>query len=143
FEEGKIDLDLDALVNEFVVLRAGRSRSGLARVVEEGPPLVVERVPTHVRAFGIEPKNLAQTVALHHLLDPDIPAVSIMGNAGSGKTFLALAAALEQVLEQQRYRRGSGCRPRVAGGRRGVGALPRGLIEEHAPRMAGHDDRRY
>src|SRR5680860_1422399 len=57
FDEGKITLDVDALVNEFLVLRAGRSRSGLARVVDAGSEVVLERVPTHVRAFGVEPKN--------------------------------------------------------------------------------------
>src|SRR5690606_39107255 len=90
FEVGKLAVDVEALTNEFVVLRAGRSRSALARVVEAGDQTVIERVSTHVRAFGVEPKNLPQTVALHHLLDPDIPAVSMMGTAGSGKTFLAL-----------------------------------------------------
>ncbi len=143
FEAGKISIEVDALVNEFVVLRAGRSRSGLARVVEAGEMSTLERVPTHVRAFGVEPKNLAQTVALHHLLDPDIPAVSMMGNAGTGKTFLALAAALEQVLEQQRYRRVSVYRPLVAVGRQEVGFLPGDLSEKLAPWMAAVNDNLY
>lgn len=143
FAEGKIAVDVDAVVNEFVVLRSGRSRSGLARVVETEPETVVERVPTHVRAFGIEPKNLAQTVALHHLLDPDIPAVSMMGTAGSGKTFLALATALEQVLEQERYRRVSVYRPLVAVGRQEVGFLPGDLSEKLAPWMAAVNDNLY
>ena len=90
FQEGKITLDeIDAIVNQFVLLRSGASRSALARVIQAEPTVVVERVPTHVRAFGVEPKNVRQTVALHQLLDPDIPAVSLMGMAGTGKTFLA------------------------------------------------------
>src|SRR5690606_21871280 len=132
FDQGQLELDVPALVHEFVVLRAGRSRSGLARVVQTEPSTVVERVSTHVRAFGVEPKNLQQTVALHHLLDPDIAAVSMMGRAGSGKTFLALAAALEQVLEQQRYRRVTVYRPLVAVGRQEVGYLPGDLSEKLA-----------
>lgn len=143
FEEGKITVEVDALVNEFVVLRAGRSRSGLARVVDANGAATLERVPTHVRAFGVEPKNLPQTVALHHLLDPDIPAVSMMGNAGSGKTFLALAAALEQVLEQRRYRRVTVYRPLVAVGRQEVGFLPGDLSEKLAPWMAAVNDNLY
>ncbi|HEX2153310.1 MAG TPA: PhoH family protein [Acidimicrobiia bacterium] len=143
FEEGKITLQVPALLNEFVVVRAGRSRSGLARVVEAGERTTLERVPTHVRAFGVEPKNLHQTVALHHLLDPDIAAVSMMGNAGSGKTFLALAAALEQVIEQQRYRRVSVYRPLVAVGRQEVGYLPGDLSEKLAPWMAAVNDNLY
>ncbi len=143
FEVGKLAVDVEALTNEFVVLRAGRSRSALARVVEAGDQTVIERVSTHVRAFGVEPKNLPQTVALHHLLDPDIPAVSMMGTAGSGKTFLALAAALDQVLEQQRYRRVSVYRPLIAVGRQEVGYLPGDLSDKLAPWMAAVNDNLY
>jgi PhoH-like ATPase len=141
FEEGKIALDVAAMVNQFVLLRSGASRSALARVIQSEPTVVVERVPTHVRAFGAEPKNVRQTVALHQLLDPDIAAVSLMGMAGTGKTFLALAAALEQVLEQGRYRRVSVYRPLVAVGRQEVGYLPGDLNEKLAPWMAAvHDN---
>jgi PhoH-like ATPase len=144
FDEGKISFDgITSAVNEFVVLRSGVSRSALARVVQAEPEVVLERVPTHVRAFGVEPKNLAQTVALHHLLDPDIPAVALMGMAGTGKTFLALAAALEQVLEQGRYRRVSVYRPLVAVGRQEVGYLPGDLNEKLAPWMAAVHDNLY
>lgn len=144
FEEGKITLEgVESVVNEFVVLRSGISRSALARVLQTTPETVVERVPTHVRAFGVEPKNLAQTVALHQLLDPSIPAVSLMGMAGTGKTFLALAAALEQVLEQRRYRRVSVYRPLVAVGRQEVGYLPGDLGEKLAPWMAAVHDNLY
>jgi PhoH-like ATPase len=142
FEEGKIELSgAEALVNQFVLLREGASRSALARVIQSDPTLIIERVPTHVKAFGVEPKNLRQTVALHQLLDPDIPAVSMMGMAGTGKTFLALAAALEQVLEQGRYRKVSVYRPLVAVGRQEVGFLPGDLNEKLAPWMAAvHDN---
>lgn len=142
FEEGKIELSgVEALVNQFVVLREGASRSALARVIQSEPTLVVERVPAQARAFGVEPKNLRQTVALHQLLDPDIPAVSMMGMAGTGKTFLALAAALEQVLEQGRYRKVSVYRPLIAVGRQEVGFLPGDLGEKLAPWMAAvHDN---
>jgi PhoH-like ATPase len=143
FDEGKIALEgTDATVNQFVLLRSGRSRSALARVIQSDPT-VVERVPTHVRAFGVEPKNVRQTVALHQLLDPDIPAVSLMGMAGTGKTFLALAAALEQVLEQGRYRRVSVYRPLIAVGRQEVGYLPGDLNEKLAPWMAAVHDNLY
>jgi PhoH-like ATPase len=143
FEEGKVELEeVAAQVNEFMILRSGTSRSALARVVQAGPT-VLERVPTHVRAFGVDPKNVRQTVALHQLLDPDIPAVSVMGMAGTGKTFLALAAALEQVLELGRYRRVSVYRPLVAVGRQEVGYLPGDLNDKLAPWMAAVHDNLY
>ena len=144
FDEGKIELQgVEAEVNQFIVLKAGTSHSALARVIESDPVVTVERVPTHVRAFGVEPKNVRQTVALHQLLDPDIPAVSVMGMAGTGKTFLALAAALEQVVEQGRYRRVSVYRPLVAVGRQEVGYLPGDLNEKLAPWMAAVHDNLY
>ncbi len=142
FQEPKLVLeDVEALTNEFVVLRAGVSRSAIARVIQADPDVVVERVGSHPKAFGVEPKNLRQTVALQHLLDPEIPAVSIIGTAGSGKTFLALAAALEQVLETGRYRKVSVYRPLVAVGRQEVGFLPGDLSEKLQPWMAAiHDN---
>ncbi len=144
FDEGKLELDdVDAPVNEFLVLRSGSSRSALARVVQADPRVVVERMPNHVKAFGVEPKNVRQTIALHQLLEPDIPAVSLMGMAGTGKTFLSLAAALEQVLEQGRYRRVSVYRPLVAVGRQEVGYLPGDLSEKLAPWMAAVHDNLY
>jgi len=144
FDEGKLEVDgLEAAVNEFVIMKSGASRSAIARVIQSEPSAVVERMPTHVRAFGVEPKNVRQTVALHQLLDPDIPAVSLMGMAGSGKTFLSLAAALEQVLEQERYRRVSVYRPLVAVGRQEVGYLPGDLNEKLHPWMAAVHDNLY
>lgn len=144
FDEGKLEIDdVDAPVNEFLVLRSGPSRSALARVVQADPTVVVERMPNHVKAFGVEPKNVRQTIALHQLLDPDIPAVSLMGMAGTGKTFLSLAAALEQVLEQGRYRRVSVYRPLVAVGRQELGYLPGDLSEKLAPWMAAVHDNLY
>jgi PhoH-like ATPase len=77
------------------------------------------------------------------LLNPDIPAVSLMGMAGTGKTFLALAAALEQVLETGRYRRVSVYRPLIAVGRQEVGYLPGDLSDKLAPWMAAVHDNLY
>lgn len=54
-------------------------------------------------AWGISPKNIGQAMALHSLLDPHIDLVILTGPAGSGKTLLALAAALEMVVERNMY----------------------------------------
>jgi PhoH-like ATPase len=112
-------------------------------VIQSEPHTVVERVPNHLRVFGVEPKNLRQTVAMHLLMDPDVPAVSLMGMAGTGKTFLALAAGLEQVLEMGRYRKVTVYRPLVAVGRQEVGFLPGDLSEKLAPWMAAVHDNLY
>lgn len=143
YAENKVVLEeSQVLVNEFLVLRHG-SQSALVRVIQSEPQTAVERVPNHLRVFGVEPQNLRQTVAMHLLMDPDIPAVSLMGMAGTGKTFLALAAGLEQVLEMGRYRRVSVYRPLVAVGRQEVGFLPGDLSEKLAPWMAAVHDNLY
>jgi PhoH-like ATPase len=142
FTEGKLVLEgVSALVNQFVVLRCGPSQSGMGRVVQAEPQVVVERVSGARPVFGVEAKNLRQVFAVDLLTDPDVPAVSLMGMAGAGKTFLALAAGLEQVMEQQRYRRVSVYRPLVAVGRQEVGYLPGDLDEKLSPWMAAiHDN---
>ncbi len=144
FDENKaIVPGADVVLNQFVVLKNGISQSGLGRVVALSPQPVVERVSGSRRVFGVEPKNLRQSFALDLLMDPAVAAVSMMGMAGSGKTFLALAAALEQVLEQERYRRISVYRPLVAVGRQEVGYLPGDLDDKLAPWMAAVYDNLY
>ena len=51
--------------------------------------------------YGIDPRNAEQTFALEALLNPDIQLVSLTGKAGTGKTLLALAAALQQQKKIQ------------------------------------------
>lgn len=71
--------------------------------------------------FGIKPKNPEQAFALHALLNPDIQLVSIQGNAGTGKTLLALASALEQ---RKNYRQIFITRPVIPLSNREIGFLP-------------------
>lgn len=54
-------------------------------------------------AWGLKPINIYQALALNLLLDPDIHLVTLTGAAGSGKTILALAAAIDMVVEQKRF----------------------------------------
>ncbi len=134
----------DAELNQCLVLRAGRSASGLARVVGVAQDeITVARVPGSSRAFGVSARDVRQTFALDLLTDPAVPCVSLMGMAGTGKTFLALAAGLEQVLEARAYRRLSVYRPLVAVGRQEVGYLPGDLEEKLSPWMAAIHDNLY
>lgn len=141
YTDGKATVPgLDALVNQFVILQAG-SQSAVGQVAGVFPEPTVVRVPGSRRVFGVETKNVRQAFALELLMNPDIPAVSIMGPPGTGKTFLALAAGLEQVVEANRYRKVSVYRPLVAVGRQEIGYLPGDLDEKLAPWMAAvHDN---
>lgn len=53
--------------------------------------------------WGVKPKNFEQAVALDLLEDPSIPAVVLFGPAGTGKTFLSMASAVNQVINERRY----------------------------------------
>src|SRR5690606_29786576 len=55
------------------------------------------------QAWGLKPMNIHQAIALNLLLDPDVHLVTLTGAAGSGKTILALAAAIEMTIEHRRY----------------------------------------
>jgi PhoH-like ATPase len=146
--DGKATLDgaqaAELWVNQCLVLKSGRSGSGLGRVTDvvDGTA-TVQRVPGSPRAFGIQPRDVRQTFALDLLTDPAVPCVSLMGMAGTGKTFLALAAGLEQVVERSTYRRLSVYRPLVAVGRQEVGYLPGDLDEKLSPWMAAVHDNLY
>jgi PhoH-like ATPase len=145
YVEGKITVESEQplFINQFVVLHGAGSQSALAQVAEVEPNPTLIRVPGSRRVFGVESKNSRQAFALELLLDPDIPAVSIMGPPGTGKTFLALAAGLEQVLEAGRYRKVSVYRPLIAVGRQEIGYLPGDLDEKLAPWMAAVHDNLY
>ena len=58
---------------------------------------------SHHTVWGINARNREQNFALNLLMDPDVDFVSLLGNAGTGKTLLTLAAGLAQVLDEQRY----------------------------------------
>lgn len=90
-------------------------------------------------AWGISPKNIYQGMALHALMDPTIDVVILTGPAGSGKTLLALAAALEQVVEQRRYDRVIVTRntPEIA---ESIGFLPGTEEEKMMPWLAAVTD---
>ncbi|MEE2731711.1 PhoH family protein [Ketobacter sp.] len=57
----------------------------------------------HQSAWGLQPRNIYQAMALHALLDNDVHLVNLTGPAGSGKTILALAAAIEMTVAHKMY----------------------------------------
>lgn len=83
--------------------------------------------------FKIKPKNIEQAFAIHALLDPHIKLVSIQGNAGTGKTLLALASALEQ---RKNFRQIYVTRPIVSLSNKDIGFLPGDAKSKIDPFMA-------
>ncbi|MGX5173952.1 PhoH family protein [Aliikangiella sp. IMCC44653] len=94
------------VVNQFIHLKDGSNFSAIVRKIE-GPLATIELCIDHTSPahdiWGITARNLEQSFALNLLLDPDIDFVTLQGQAGTGKTLLALAAALEQTVELKRY----------------------------------------
>ncbi|MGN8069920.1 PhoH family protein [Mucilaginibacter sp. SG564] len=83
--------------------------------------------------FNILPRNIEQAFAIHALLHPDIKLVTIQGNAGTGKTLLALASALEQ---RKYYRQIFVTRPIVPLSNKDIGFLPGDIKSKIDPYMA-------
>jgi len=92
----------------------------------------LERI-TDQPIFNIHPKNQEQAFAIHALLHPDIKLVTIQGNAGTGKTLLALAGALEQ---RKFYRQIYVTRPIVPLSNKDIGFLPGDVKSKIDPYMA-------
>jgi PhoH-like ATPase len=123
------------LVDRYAVLRAG-SQSVLVRH-HDGELEAMQRVP---EPWGLRPRSKEQQFALDLLLDPDVRIVALDGMAGTGKTLLALAAGLEQVIETGLYDKLAVYRPVVPVGKAELGFLPGTLDERLNPWMtAVHD----
>jgi PhoH-like ATPase len=112
------------LHNEFVLLKdeGDDSHTALARFrADTGviQPVRHRRGPV----FGIMPRNLQQTMALDLLMDDSVKLVSLIGNAGTGKTLLAIAAGMAKTLNEQVYQKLLCARPIMPLGR-DIGYLP-------------------
>ncbi len=84
------------------------------------------------RSFGIEPRNAEQAFAMNVLLDEDIKLVALTGKSGTGKTLLALAAALQK---NESYKQILLARPIVALANKDLGFLPGDEKQKIAPYM--------
>jgi PhoH-like ATPase len=120
--------DFTPIANQYFVLTGSKS-SALAfyNSREERLELVEKR-----QCYGIKPRNAEQAFALHAVMNPDIKLVSLSGVAGTGKTLLALAAALEQRRE---YRQVYLSRPIVPLSNRDLGYLPGDMKAKVDPYM--------
>lgn len=93
----------------------------------------------HQEAWGLRPRDIYQALALFALLEPDIHLVNLTGAAGSGKTILALAAAIEQTMVSKRYRRIIATRS-VQGLDEDIGFLPGTEAEKMEPWLGAITD---
>lgn len=148
FQHGKLDLPEQALKgrrlhpNQIVVIKnvadGQTTKSAITRCQGHGKPLVpVAKID---KVFGLEPRNKEQRFSLDLLFDPEIKLLTLVGPSGTGKTLLALAAALEQLKGTgtpglARYEKLIVTRPVQPVGKE-IGFLPGTLAEKMEPWIA-------
>ena len=137
-EEEKVALE----PNQFLMLvsSSNEKKTALARFVNYGTPL--KRIHKFDNIWGIKPRNKEQSFAFSLLMNIDIPIVSLIGKAGTGKTLLAIAAGLEQIMGGQgneTYRKLIVSRPVQPMGK-DIGFLPGTLEEKMLPWLAPIQD---
>ena len=128
--------------NQFVMLvsSSNEKKTAITRFIDALIPF--KKIPDRREedGWGISPKNKEQNFALDLLLDPEIPIVSLIGKAGSGKTLCALAAGLQQVMgDESVYNRMIVSRPIMPMGK-DLGYLPGTMEEKMAPWLAPIQD---
>lgn len=128
FTENTGILNGDKVNNQFYILKSDKS-STLAYYNPFAER--VERVEKQF-TYGIKPRNAEQTFALHAIMNDDVKLVTIQGVAGTGKTLLALAGAIEQ---RKKYNQIILARPIVPLSNKDIGYLPGDANEKINPYM--------
>ena len=118
----------EPIANQYFILK-GNSSSALAHYDPETK--LVNRVLKQ-KTYGIDPRNAEQTFAIDALLRPQVQLATLTGKAGTGKTLLALAAAIHQ---RQDYTQIFLARPIVPLSNRDLGFLPGDVKEKIGPYM--------
>jgi PhoH-like ATPase len=132
------------LINQFVYFESPGEPSLYARVTEiRGSTAVIKTLRdfTHLKnaVWGITSRNREQNFALNLLMDPEVDFVTLTGTAGTGKTLMALASGLTQVLDDRRYTEIIVTRATVSVGE-DIGFLPGTEEEKMGPWMGALDD---
>jgi PhoH-like ATPase len=130
------------LVNEFVYYEFEKPFHAIVRSVDNNSA-VLEVVKDHMlpkhNIWGINARNREQNFALNLLMDPEIDFVTLLGQAGTGKTLLTLASALTQVLDKKLYSEIIMTRVTVPVGE-DIGFLPGTEEEKMTPWMGALED---
>lgn len=133
FHNSSLPLDKFPLKDKFPANQYFVLKNGTMSVLVRYNPfsLQIEKVEKQ-GCFGIDPRNAEQTFSINALLNPDIKLISLTGKAGTGKTLLALAAALTQ---HKLYSQILLARPIVPLANRDMGFLPGDIKEKIGPYM--------
>ncbi|WP_038774432.1 PhoH family protein [Burkholderia pseudomallei] len=133
------------LVNEFAYLEPQNGEPAFHAIVRElnGKTALLQTLRDYSHhknnVWGITARNREQNFALNLLMNPEIDFVTLLGQAGTGKTLVALAAGLAQVLDDKRYNEIIVTRATVPVGE-DIGFLPGTEEEKMQPWMGAFDD---
>jgi len=136
YEKKNVYIDEHPLCpNQYVMMvsNANEKKTALGRFTNKATPLK-QLLPGKSKIWGITPRNKEQQFLLDALMDPSIEVVSAIGKAGSGKTICAIAAGLEQTIDErnQIYSRVIVSRPVQPLGK-DIGFLPGTMEEKMSP----------
>ena len=147
YKDEKIHLDEEDVKlepNQFLMLisNSNDKKTALVRFIGYDSPL--KKIDSYKKGvWGVRPKNKEQNFALDLLMNQDIPLVTIIGKAGSGKTLLALAAGLQQCFGETandcKYSRVIVTKPVEPVGK-DIGFLPGSMEEKMLPWLAPIQD---
>ncbi len=132
------------LINQFVFFEAPGEPPLYARVTEIRAKTAVLKTLkdyNHLKnaVWGVTTRNREQNFAMNLLMDPEVDFVTLAGTAGTGKTLMALASGLTQVLDDRRYTEIIMTRATVSVGE-DIGFLPGTEEEKMGPWMGALDD---
>ena len=132
FKDGKVAAEevnfMELTNNQYYILQSGE---GSVLAYYNPIDKVLERIDKH-KCYGIAPRNAEQAFAIHAILNPDVKLVSLQGIAGTGKTLLSLASAIEsRRLYKQIYL----ARPIVPLSNKDIGFLPGDIKSKINPYM--------
>lgn len=133
------ETEAEGFPNQFFIVRASDrgGQTALARFMPDGR---LRLVRPKASVWGVSPRNAEQRMAVELLMDPSVSLVTLIGRAGSGKTLLAAAAALQHVMDPDaNFQRALLSRPIEPMGR-DIGFLPGGIEEKLSPWMAALND---
>jgi PhoH-like ATPase len=121
--------------NQFLIMKdaLGSSASAIG-MVDKTSKKVKKLILNQEHVWGIHPRNVQQTMAIELLLRKDIPLITLIGKAGTGKTLLALASGLMQTEDLKEYKKLLVARPIVPVGK-DLGYLPGEKQEKLRPWM--------
>lgn len=133
YEKGQLTLeeagmDIHPLPNEYFIVRNGHKSLLCCYDKSTNSMKVIEKK----KAYGIQPRNSEQTFSLHALMNPNVSLVTLSGKAGTGKTLMALAAAMEV---RKQYQQIFLARPIVPLSNKDIGYLPGDVKSKLDPYM--------